>query len=187
MSTTPPPAHPTDQDMRAAQERTGAEIAPGLTGAELDEVERDYGIRFAADHRLFLSVGLPTGGSWPDWRDGNARNLRTRLAWPVDGVLFDVENNAFWPADWGPRPAQLKHAIRSARYQLAKVPQLIPVYGHRYLPGVAGQWGHPVLSIMQTDVVCYGVDLVDWVAVEFGGATRRDAVSTVGFWSDLTG
>jgi hypothetical protein len=186
MSTTPPPAHPTEQDMRALQARTGAEIAPGLTGAELDAVERDYGIRFAADHRLFLSVGLPTGGSWPDWRDGNARNLRTRLAWPVDGVLFDVENGAFWPTAWGPRPARLKHAIRSARYHLAKVPRMIPLYGHRYLPGVAGQWGHPVLSMMQTDVVVYGADLADWVAVEFDGASRRAAVSTVGFWSELT-
>ena len=40
-------------------------------------------------------------------------------------------------------------ALRSARYQLARVPQLIPVYSHRYLPGGRGTFGQPVLSLVQ--------------------------------------
>ena len=30
--------------------------------------------------------------------------LRRHLEWPVDGLLFDVENNGFWIEDWGDRP-----------------------------------------------------------------------------------
>lgn len=171
--------------MRDLLARTGAEIAPGLAEDEFETVEAGYGFRFAADHRLFLSVGLPLGDKWPNWRDGNARNLRTRLAWPAEGVLFDVEHNAFWPAAWGPRPAQLKHALKSARYHLARVPRMVPVYAHRYLPGIAGQWGHPVLSMMQTDIVVYGANLANYIAAEFAGGSIEHAPATVPFWGDL--
>ncbi|MFI6977863.1 hypothetical protein ACIBSV_04640 [Embleya sp. NPDC050154] len=185
MSSTPPPDRPTEQDFHRLLERTGAEIAPGLTEDEFESVEKEFGFRFAADHRLLLSAGLPVGKSWPKWRDGNARSLKAQLGWPSEGVLFDVEHNAFWPSTWGARPAQLKHALKSARYHLARVPTMVPVYGHRYLPGTEGQWGHPVLSMMQTDIVVYGANLANYLAAEFAGGTIEQAPVTVPFWRDL--
>lgn len=166
-------------------EHTGAEITPGLTSDELDSVETRFDIRFAADHRLLLSAGLPIGKGWPNWRDGNARGLKAQLGWPAEGVLYDVEHNAFWPAAWGARPAQLRHALKSARYQLARVPTMVPVFGHRYLPGIAGQWDHPVLSMMQTDIVVYGANLANYLAVEFADGSPEHAPVTVPFWCDL--
>ena len=69
---------------------------------------------------------------------------------------------------------------------------MVPIYGHRYLPAGRGTFGHPVLSIHQTDVLCYGTDLVDYVYQEFGfgaGVERTDQrwrpQPTVAFWSDL--
>jgi hypothetical protein len=65
------------------------------------------------------------------------------------------------------------------------------VYGHRYLPGGAGTFGHPVLSMYQTDIICYGMDLVDYIHQEFGGpGMARDderwrPKSTVPFWTDF--
>ncbi|MGC0417548.1 hypothetical protein [Embleya sp. AB8] len=185
MTSTPPPDRPTEQDFRRLLAQTGAELAPGLTGAEFDSVEAAFGFRFAADHRLLLSTALPTGKGWPNWRDGNARGLKAQLGWPVEGVLYDVEHNAFWPEVWGARPAQLKHALKSARYHLARAPRMVPVYGHRYLPGTEGQWGHPVLSMMQTDIVVYGADLTNYLAAEFDGGPIEYAPVTVPFWRDL--
>jgi hypothetical protein len=64
-----------------------------------------------ADHRAFLSAGLPVNSrprsqepgviyTHPelclDWRSGNRDALRRLLDWPIDGVLFDIENNGFW-------------------------------------------------------------------------------------------
>ncbi|MFD7667426.1 hypothetical protein [Streptomyces sp. NPDC059788] len=67
---------------------------------------------------------------------------------------------------------------------MATVPQLVPVYGHRYLPGTAGESGHPVLSVHQADIIIYGNDLADYVRHEFTGrASRFPAHATVGFWS----
>ena len=82
--------------------RRRRDIQPGLTVAEFDRMERQYGFEFADDHRGFLSVCLPVGSrNWPDWRSGDPQALREKLAWPVEGVVFDVEHNAYWYDGWG--------------------------------------------------------------------------------------
>jgi hypothetical protein len=180
-------------------------IEPGLTDAEFDRIEREFGFEFAADHRAFLAMGLPVSvpyedqpdvlrtwrEPWPDWRNGDRDALRSRLNWPVDGVLFDVENNEFWHDSWGSCPNDGCDALRLAREALAEVPVLVPVFGHRFLPAGSENWGHPVLSVWQTDIIYYGADLADWVRREFGlsdgdpVAVSRNPVATVGFWRDL--
>lgn len=162
-----------------------AEIGPGLSERELDAVEARFGFTFSADHRVFLAAGLPHGSPrWPDWRNGDPEDLAGRLSGPVGGVLFDVEHNVFWYPAWGPRPAGTSDALRIARAGLATVPQLVPLYGHRYLPGTAGEYGHPVLSVHQTDIIIYGNDLTDYVRNEFTGrSSGLPARSTVDFWS----
>src|SRR6266705_1474950 len=101
--------------LRRLAEQCRVEIDPGLTGVELDGVEQRLGLEFADDHRAFLAAGLPVGRGWPDWRDGEIEQLRERLEWPVDGVLFDVEHNVFWHPDWGTRPARMTDALAVAR------------------------------------------------------------------------
>jgi hypothetical protein len=167
-----------------------AEIRPGLTAAEFDDIEGRFGFEFADDHRAFLAVGLPVGGRWPDWRHGDAEQLRSMLGWPVEGVLFDVERNAFWHDEWPTRPSLVGEALELAASLLAKVPQMVPVYSHRYLPAGRGSFGHPVLSMHRTDIIYYGTDLVDYVHQEFdAGRNRVDAQwqprATVTFWRDL--
>ncbi|MCP4084980.1 MAG: hypothetical protein GY745_08005 [Actinomycetia bacterium] len=46
---------------------------------------------------------------------------------------------------------------------MATAPMLIPVYAHRYLPSEPCRSGNPVLSVMQTDVIYYGQNLVEYV------------------------
>jgi hypothetical protein len=181
------------------------EIAPGLTDAEFDRIERTYGFEFADDHRAFLAAGLPLNvpfepedgvfhaweRPWPDWRDGDPGAVRERLELPVEGVLFDVEHNAVWHDTWGDRPAGRDEALKTARLKLAQAPRLVPVYGHRFLPAGRGTAGHPILSIVQTDIIYYGTDLVDYIHQEFGGPgmdrtdQRWNPNATVAFWRDF--
>ncbi|MFE6051385.1 hypothetical protein ACFQ6N_11540 [Kitasatospora sp. NPDC056446] len=182
----PAPSRLTVEAARDLQRLLPAEIAPGLDARELDAVEARFGFRFAADHRVFLSAGLPLGQrGWPNWRYGDADVLRVGLSAPVEGVLFDVGHNGFWHPAWGPRPDEVPAAVRLARAALATVPQLVPVYGHRYLPGIAGSWNHPVLSVHQTDMIVYGNDLADYLGHEFAGrwTDTDEARVTVDFWS----
>ena len=126
---------------------------------------------------------------WPDWRDGDPKQLRDRLDWPTEGVLFDVQHNAFWHDSWGHRPADVERALEVARQRLSAVPALVPVYGHRYLPAGRGDSGHPVLSVWQTDIIYYGLDLADYINQEFGtpdtGEEPWSPRASVEFWRDL--
>ncbi|MFI8789076.1 hypothetical protein [Streptomyces sp. NPDC055105] len=140
-----------------------------MSERERDQVEERGGFRFAPEHRTLLGAGLPTGGrSWPDWRDGDVEELAERLAWPIDGVLFDVEHNVFRHTEWDPRPAGTQDALEMARTYLAKVPVMVPIYSHRCLLADPNRTGTPVLSMHQTDIIYYGTDLVDYFHHEFG-------------------
>ena len=155
-------------------------VAPGLTDAELAGTEAEFGFEFDDDHRAFLAAGLPVGDSWPDWRDAPRRALQQRLALPAEGILFAVEWRGFWFDGWGARPARMKDALRSARYHLERVPQLVPVHANCYLPAGRGSQGNPVLSVYQADVKCCGADLLGYVEGRDGAAEK-----TVPFWSEL--
>ncbi|WP_441251339.1 hypothetical protein [Kitasatospora sp. McL0602] len=163
-------------------------IGPGLSDAEIEAAEERFGFRFAADHRLFLQAGLPLGRGWPDWRGGDADELRGHLERPRDGVLFDVKHG-FWYPGWGEKPEDRREALRLAETRLGDAPQLVPVFSHRYLPGIAGQSGHPVLSVHQTDIIYYGNDLADYLRHEFGGSASDlgRARASVPFWSYFLG
>jgi hypothetical protein len=162
-------------------------IRAGLTEAEIAGVEQEFGFSFADDHRAFLAAGLPYGRGWPDWRDGDRDQLREKLAMPVEGVLFDVAENDFWYEGWGPQPQEPADAVTVARRFLMTVPRLVPVYSHRYLPAGRGTSGHPVLSVMQTDIISYGANLTAYVRHEFGGEPLQPGRPTVSFWRDLIG
>ncbi|MGH1522717.1 hypothetical protein ACRAWC_00955 [Leifsonia sp. L25] len=108
-------------------------LSPGLTALELSAVEARFGFDFSPDHRDFLSIAVPEGEGWIDWR-GNAGTIDDALSWPTEGVVFDVEENAFWPPSWGNAPHSRPERLRRAREQIAKWPTLVPLYGHRYMP-----------------------------------------------------
>ena len=162
-------------------------IEPGLSAGEFARVEEMLGFEFADDHRAFLVAGLPAGNLWPNWRSEGRKSLQKRMQLPIDGVLFAVEWNEFWVPAWGQRPARMTDALRTANYQMARVPRLVPVYSHRYLPAGRGSSGHPVLSVVRTDVVALGRDLADYIANEFSPGVHCLETSTPGvdFWSEL--
>lgn len=163
-------------------------VGEGLTGNELLRVEREFGFRFNPDHRALLEAGMPRGGRWPDWRDGDRKALRAWLDEPAQGVLFDVEENGFWWPGWGERPRDSVQALARARAGLEAAPVLVPIYGHRFCPALPLP-GLPVFSVVQTDVAIYGQDLADYLVREFGQdpeePTAIGPVLEVPFWSEL--
>lgn len=140
----------------------------GLSEVELARAERRYGVRFAQDHRELLALALPVGDSWFNWRARADARVRGAIRWPFEGVLFDVENNAFWPASWGERPDSVAVRFEIVEQQVSTWPQLVPLYGHRYLPAAPFGPGAPVFSVHQSDVIVYGTNLLNYSAREFG-------------------
>ena len=165
-----------------------ATIAHGLTETEFTRIETQHGFAFPPDLRSLLALGLPTGRQFPNWRDGSVDEIRGLLREPVDGVLFDVTHNGFWFAPWGSRPSDITNAIALASDRLHDVPVLVPIFMHRYISSRPHEPGNPVLSVMQTDIICYGTDLPSYLAVEFDSPRptwSRKEMKRVPFWSDL--
>jgi hypothetical protein len=128
---------------------------------------------------------------FPDWRDGDEERLRNDLNWPLEGMQFDIQINAFWLAEWGTRPESLEEALQIASQAVTNAPRLIPLYAHRYIPAEPLRAGNPVFSVYQTDVIIYGNDLLSYFAAEFGGVaawhTRPLEMRPIPFWSELAG
>lgn len=167
----------------------GVTIAPGLACAEADRAESVIGAKFPPDLRAFLSEGLPIGQRFPNWREPESDAIRDQLGWPLEGMAFDITNNAFWLDAWGARPLELEVALNIAKAKVAKAPRLIPIVGHRYIPAEPEAAGNPIFSVYQTDIIYYGDDLATYLRCEYNRLAYTDAVHNslrrIRFWSDL--
>jgi hypothetical protein len=95
----------TDQDWSGELlllEGRGVTLAPGLTAGEFHQVEEVHRFRFPPDLRSFLSCALPLAPRFPDWRAPESSEPFEQLAWPFEGIAFDIENNGFCGSRGGP-------------------------------------------------------------------------------------
>lgn len=155
------------------------------TQAELQRAQDMYGLVFPPDLIAMLSERHQVLNY--DWRTENTA-IRSMLDWPYEGLLFDVEQNSFWPRSWGDRPDHASDRADVLRSVLARVPKLIPLYRHRYIPESPGEVGNPVFSVYQTDIIYYGANLADYVLAEMGlPGIVKASIRHIPFWSDFAG
>ena len=182
-------AHDELEASLAVLRAAGIPLDPGLSSGELAAVEQLWEFRFPDDLRALLARALPRGDRMPNWREPSSDDIRGRMQWPLDGLLFDVEHADFWVPAWGPRPAALLDALACATERFQTVPKLVPIYAHRYIPAEPCVAGNPVFSVYQMDVIYYGRTLRDYLATEFGGTAWRDAVAgelrRITFWTEV--
>lgn len=154
----------------------------GYTQAELDSAQRRFDLQFPPDLIALLKEKRPANGH--DWT--NDADIRRALAWPFEGLLFDVEQNHLW---WrGTRPTKVDARKEILRSVVSRAPKLIPLIGHRYLPEEPREQGNPVFSVYQADVIYYGANLTDYFEREFLGFNHRpwsQPTKHIPFWSDL--
>ncbi len=147
-------------------------VTPGLSDGEVTEIEARFGFRFPPDLKCFLQQILPISDGWVDWRNSTDTKIQERLNWPLDGLIFDIEHNAFWLDTWGKKPDVLADAVEIAGTEVAKAPTLIPIFSHRYMPDDPPLAGNPVFSVYQTDIIYYGYDLTSYFENEFAVETN---------------
>ncbi len=175
-------------------------VTAGLSDSEVSDTEARFGFRFPPDLRYFLQQALPVSGGWVDWRNETEAKIRERLNWPLDGMIFDIEHNAFWLESWGHKPDTLAEAIEVAKMEVAKAPTLIPILSHRYIPDDPPLAGNPVFSVYQTDIIYYGYDLASYFENEFSEGAEGYHVSgyyqpdvfqkqprPIRFWDEIAG
>ncbi len=163
--------------------RQGTRWAGGLTASQVDALEAKWRVQFPADFRLFLTtlhcttpvrtgahyegeeLVADTGPGFYNW--SNDAEIAKALTWPVEGLLFDVEHNSTWLDTWGPRPTTAAAREAVVRKVCADAPGFIPIHAHRYMLSNEARVGSAVLSVWQTDIIVYGVDLRDYLLNEF--------------------
>lgn len=73
--------------------------------------------------------------------------------------------------------------------EMTKVPKLIPIYSHRYIPSEPQEAGNPVFSVHQTDIIYYGENLLSYLQVEFNAKKysdiKSDSIRHINIWSEL--
>ena len=137
--------------------------------------------------------------SFYDWRHGT-ETLNDAMTWPIDGILFDIEENDIWLNSWGVHPDTSEERRIRLLGLVHRAPALIPLTGHRYLLGTPFASGNPVLSVYQSDIICYGSDLRHFLILElckllkinhneaFQRATEgitQTALENIPFWEEL--
>ncbi len=174
-------------EMVERRKAKGMKFDRGLSDREIARIERDGGILFPPDLRFLLQNALPT---WVDWRSEGAEAFRRSAEWIFDGICFDIEHNHVWMDSWGEKPKELEACFKKARDLFEQAPKMIPLYSHRFLPDRPNEWGNPVFSIHQTDIIYYGANLVEYVENEFIRQPGHKLVLTtpikkIEFWTDF--
>ncbi|KAJ7560189.1 hypothetical protein O6H91_04G117700 [Diphasiastrum complanatum] len=82
---------------------------------------------------------------------------------PITDLFSDVERGSFWWKQWGPRPESTGKAAQTARTALKKVPILIPVYGHCFIPAQPNHTGNPIFFVYRTEISYCGLDVAEFL------------------------
>ena len=175
---------PIISDFERERRAEGRLWADGYKRSELDAAQEKYGLVFPPDLIALLEDRRPVLGY--DWRSDD-KEIRQMLKRPLEGLLFDVENNDLWWPEWGDRPGTAEGRSEVLAEVVGDAPKLIPLVSHRYLPAEPHEAGNPVFSVHQSDVIYYGADLADYFEREFGSPRRPlpPIIKRVRFWSEV--
>lgn len=149
-----------------------------------------------------LPYGMEEGEDEPsyfDWQK-DEEAITSALDWPLEGLLFDVEENSLWPDSWGTRPEKSDDVHNKVAQLVAAAPKLIPITGHRYLLADSLDAENPVLSVWGSDIICYGSNLRNFMLLQFSGLLGLDReevskganagmtdekIAAIPFWGEL--
>jgi hypothetical protein len=158
----------------------------GYSDREFDDIRQRWKIRFPPDLMDIYRKRRSVIDSGFDWIRTPRAEIQNMFDWPLEGMLFDVKNNAFWLDEWGEKPKSRAAAEEIVRVAVTAAPRLIPVNGHRYIPETPYARGNPVFSVYQTDIIVYGADLADYVAHEtHAKRASSPAKRKIPFWTHL--
>jgi hypothetical protein len=150
----------------------------------LRRAEDRFGFTFPPDYYSLLTERRPTIGH--DWSDLVA--TAAKLNEPLEGILFDVEHNDVWISEWGLRPQSLPSRLQHITRLVGEAPKLLPILSHRFIPASPCETDNPVFSVVQADIIHYGLNLEDYFFREENGWESRawsEQPKHIPFWSSL--
>jgi hypothetical protein len=157
----------------------------GYSDAQLADIQVRYGLNFPPDLVALYRERRPIDAY--DWLHDNEA-IKEMINRPFEGLWFDVEHAGLWWPEWGERPSNSQDRKALLRSVVDDAPRLIPLLSHRYIPEEPHESGNPVFSVVQSDIIYYGANLLDYFERELSGFTDRPwphAIKRIRFWSDM--
>jgi hypothetical protein len=167
-------------------EGRGVRIGDGLSESDISRVSEFLRAKPPTIWIRLFSEFCPLGDGWPDWHSMTVDEAESLLRAPREMLELNILDGSWFPS-WGSRPEDPFEALTRANSELAKVPSLLPMHGHRYLPCDREDRTGPVLSVMGVDTVFASADLVSWFDQEFSDDyfARSMQQPPVPFWGEL--
>jgi hypothetical protein len=155
-----------------ARWRRGTRWTGPLDDETIAQVEGRFGVHFPPQHRLFLQT-LHSTTPWQRGADYRTGDLALHRAPGFYDWLHDEERiRAAMSdvADTSEFADEIDVHFGGRRWlEGGPSPQLIPIFGHRYVVADDSQW---VLSIVGSDAIVYGEDLRDYLLIELDDVIR---------------
>ena len=144
--------------IRKILENKGIEIYDGLSDEEFEKIENFYNIKFPKVLRILYKSFLPNFYNWRDFSENNVKKVKKYLNMPIEGILFDIENNNFWMDCLGEKTGNLQQDKAKAKNYLKnakeeEVPKLIPIYSHIFVPSFPDNIYVPIFLFFLSDKV----------------------------------
>jgi hypothetical protein len=118
--------------------KANIEVGPGLSSQEIDAIEAVFEAKLPPDLSSLLSEGVPVrtpgGRYFPDWHHDPRQILADSRDYLENAFTFDIEENEYWHPSFGDKPDNIEQAKKQAITVIKKLPPLIPVFLHRYMP-----------------------------------------------------
>ncbi|MFC3160858.1 hypothetical protein SAMN05443633_105220 [Chryseobacterium arachidis] len=164
----------------------GAKWQP-LTEQQIDEVEQKYGVKFNNEHKEFLKILHAVDRKEIIEYDGennevifeectwfynwlkDEQEIRERLHGLSDWFYSDVEGgNQVWLKSWGKKPGSKEEREKIFQEWFSKIPQLLPIYSHRFVVGDDNLKWNPIISSWGSDIIVMGWDFRTYLLNEIG-------------------
>ena len=170
--------------------KVNIDVADGLKEEEFKLIEDIYGISFPTELRELYKQVFPLSKGFYDWRNtspNNVNRIKEAIRRPFDDLkkcISEVE----WNENWGNEPESIDVRDKIIIEKIINAPKLIPVFSHRYIPQIEGE-NVPIISVHEVDIICYGINLNDYLEVEFGNKQQSNVdysqIREIPFWSDI--
>ena len=113
------------EKIRQILENKGIEIHNGLSDEEFEKIEKFYNIKFPRVLKILYKSFLPNLYNWRDFSKNNVKNIKQYLNWPIEGILFDIENNNFWMDCFGEKTGDIQQEKAKAKDYLKNYNEFI--------------------------------------------------------------
>lgn len=183
------------EEIRKILENKNIKMNRGMTEKEIITAENYYNIKFPIDLKELLMSFLPIGDrfyNWNDYSEENVSKIKDMLQFPIEGIIFDIEEDNFWMDRFGKCPEKIEERVKKFLEYKNKglIPKLVPIFAHRYMLSDKNI-NYPVISVYQTDIIYYGADLLEYFDNEFNREDDKPIhilnkeIRPIPFWSEI--